>query len=151
MKKVTLVVALIISMTAFSKTSAASEVPGKTIGVIIEFGKKRLDCLKFGICRVTIQFDIGSLFGSSLTAAEERVAYGYATASKSSGISFRLIKDYMTETTRNEFFREGSFLVEEDFTLPDNLIKELGLKAGYTIRQGTYRYTENSKEIILIL
>lgn len=143
--------AMSISMLAFSGPLTGESLPGKTIGIKIEFGKKKLGCLKFGICSVSIIMDIESLFSKSLTATEDRVGYGTASATESARLSVCLKKNYMTPDTRTEFFIGGKFVVEEDFQLPPELVRQLGLPAGYIIKEGNYRYTENSEEIILSL
>lgn len=146
-----MILAFSIALSAYCKELPEMNPPGPTIGIKIIFGKKKLDCQKFGICEVILTFDLGTLFGSNLTAVEDRVGYGYASATESSRFTVRFVKSYMTAETRNEFFKEGKFIVGEDFVLPGEVTTKLGLPAGYTIREGIYKYTENSEEIILIL
>ncbi len=148
MKKVALIIALSISMLAFS---SKPEPPGPVIGVKIEFGKKSQDCKKFGICYITINFEVGNLFDNAQSPTEERTAYGYSSATKNSRLQLKLNKSFMTRSTRNEFFSDGKFLVEEDFVLPDEMAEKLGLSPGYTIRSGVYPYTETASEILLTL
>ena len=151
MKTFVMIIALTFTMTTFAEPLISFDPPGPTIGIQIEIGRKKLDCLKFGLCKISIVWDLGNLFGNYLTAAEDRVAYGYATATGSSGMSIRLVKEYMTQETLTEFFGNGEFIVGEDFYLPDDVTKALGLKRGYIIPEGVYKCTENSKEIILNL
>ena len=148
MKKVALIIALSISMLAFS---SKPEPPGPVIGVKIVFGKKSQDCKKFGICYITFNFEVANLFDNAQPPTEERTAYGYSSATKNSQLQLKLTKSFMTRTTENEFFKDGKFLVEEDFVLPEGMAQKLGLRPGYTIRSGVYTYTETASEIILIL
>ena len=146
-----MILALCLGLSCYSVELNSIEPPGPTIGVQIVFGKKKLDCLKFGICYIQITFDIDELFGSSLAAAENGVGYGYATKNETDRLNVRLIKTYMTAETLSEHFVDGNFRVDEDYKLPEDIALKLGLKPGYAIRTGVYKYTENSKEIILTL
>lgn len=143
--------AMCISMLAFSGPFPGESLPGKTIGIKIELGKKKLGCTKFGICSITLLLDLDELFSKGPDMAEDRVGYGSAYRSESGKLNIRLKKAYMTAGTTSEFFNGGKFVVEEDFTLSSEISGELGLPAGYTIKEGIYRYTENSDEIILSL
>jgi hypothetical protein len=151
MKLVVLILALSMVITAYSEPEPENASPGPTIGIKIIFGKKKLDCLKFGICDVIVTIDLGSLFGNNLTAVEDRVGYGYASATEASRFIVRFVKDYMTQETKSEFFVDGKFIVGEDYVLPPEVCRRLGLRSGYTIKEGVYKYSENSEEIILIL
>ena len=73
MRTLTFFIALSIAVPANLLELKASEVPGPTIGVKFVFGKKKLDCLKFGICDIILFFNIEELFGNALTAAENGV------------------------------------------------------------------------------
>ena len=148
MKKVALIIALSISMLAFS---SKPEPPGPVIGVKIVFGKRSQDCKKFGICEITINFEVGNLFDNAQPPTEERTAYGYSSATKDARLQVKLNKAFMTRSTQGEFFNDGKFVVEEDFMLPKRVAEELGLRSGYTIRSGVYTYTETASEIILTL
>ncbi len=146
-----MILALSYAISMQSNPVCLIEPPGPSVGIQVVFGKKRLDCQKFGICYVKLIFDLDELFGSNLTAAENGVGYGYASRGESSRFTVKFIKDYMTDETRSEYFQDGKFRVEEDYVLPDNIIQKLGLTPGYRISEGLYNYIENSKEIILIL
>jgi len=151
MKKVTIIAALCIFFLPDVKSIAAKPKPGIPIGIEIVFGRKKFDCEKIGICKIQLFLDLEDLFSKSMDAAEERVGYGYASKTETSKLRLRLVKDYMTSNTRTVFFSGGNFLVEEDYPLSPDVIKELGLPRGYVIKAGTYAVTETSAELILEL
>ena len=146
MKKVTLIVALCISMLAFSSTAA-----DPVYGIKIKFGKPSKDCKKFGICNITIVIDWASIVENLFANVEERTGYGLTQTTESAKLQINFVKEYMTQLTLKSFFQDGKFIVEEDYALDPSVASALNLAPGYVIKKGVYKYMENAKEIILIL
>ncbi len=107
---------------------------GYSVGpiVTIEIGRKKFGCLRFGICRITI--DPNPQDTLTVLAANKVSGTGSVNGKK---LSMEFYRSSMTPSTFDTYFGGDSFIVEEDFQLPADVATVLGVKS-YTIKAGIY-------------
>lgn len=99
----------------------------------------------FGICRIIIR---AKSEGNSIENLGANEFIATATYSKS---SFKLStsRELMKESTHNQYFSGGTFVMEEDYTVEKNSINN---KKEFTLKAGTYNIESNqSFEDLLFL
>ncbi len=128
----------------FSFLEIPKAVSGPVIQISFEIARKR-DCLGFGICNLNanISWEIYSPKGNNVSASAQEV---------NGKLVLTLNKENdMTREAYNKYFSNGYFLFEEDFSLPPEFCRKLGLEKNYTIKKGKYKTQEESNMIRLLL
>lgn len=87
----------------------------------IDFGRRSRDCNGFGVCRMVLTLEINFF---SVTTNDRG---NLVLEANSRGL----------EVVRS-FFGSNTITVEEDYVVPAEITKPLGLAPGYTIRAGKY-------------
>ncbi len=127
-------------LTALSLPTFASnnlpEPPSDGIGPIVKFqvelGRRKLGCIRFGICNITVLMTIEP----RTEALTENTATG--TAQITDGKLVMLFdRNSMTESTYQYHFGTGKFIVEEDFQLSPEVAAALGFRS-YNVKTGNY-------------
>ncbi len=105
------------------------------ISVVLDIGRKSRNCRGFGICKVTItielkgnqNLDFNEVNGilTNETKGKVTLVVPYDKTNKSKFVKETLSKEY--------------FLVEEDFVMPDDVLKKLELTGKYVIKKGKYK------------
>lgn len=102
------------------------------VTITIKIARKK-DCLGFGLCRFTIQ--------SNDIAARPVGNDGKALAEMRSDGHLILKLNKKTDISPEAFetyFSNGVFVCEDDFPVPDEVLKAMDFKGKYTIKAGSY-------------
>lgn len=94
--------------------------PKIPITIHIEFGRKSKGCTGFGICSMDITVDLEFS----------------ALANETGGLDVNFSDKGLARI--KEVFGSSTVVIEENFTLSDELCKNLELRSGYTIKAGKY-------------
>ncbi len=100
--------------------------PRVRLTITVDFGRRSRDCNGFGVCRVTATLEI---------------SFFQATTNERGNLVLEANQRGL-EQVRNHF-GSNTITVEEDYVLPADTAKQLGLASGYTIRAGRYTLTDN--------
>ena len=143
---------LIISTICFAGIAKAADnsdgIRGKKIKITIyiEFGKKTLDCKRFGFCD----------WGITLTGQPQKgglavnQALGEVFFNDNGQIVVEFKNDYMGSVTESTYFRNGIFKVEEDFIVPREILDKLEYKRDYIIKNGQYTVLEKDRSLVVV-
>ncbi len=112
------------------------------ITVFITFGMPTKDCTYNGICRITSKKKQKKTTIKCASIADISI-------SNKNRLLFKFRKNEMHLQTIKKHFRSGYFIILEDYTTPDFVIKALG-QCTTVIRQGVYpiKETDNYYEVI---
>jgi len=113
------------------------------ICVHIVFGRKKFDCRRFGICEVNIYFDGPSDGGTSF---REAIATAYFDEEGNFTCEFK--KEDLSSETQSNFF-DANFRMEEDFDIPQEVLRELKRDTPYKITVGDYVVEDTGKSLIV--
>lgn len=102
--------------------------PRVRLTITVDFGRASRGCNSFGICSVTISAEI-SFFQATTNDAGKLVL-----EANQRGL----------ETVRSRF-GSNTITLEEDYVLPADTAKQLGLASGYTIRAGRYTLVDDGR------
>jgi hypothetical protein len=64
---------------------------------------------------------------------------------------FETSKDLLTSKTYNEYFKGGQFLIEDEFSVPAEVLNELGIKEQYIIGVGEHKVSERGGNLSIAL
>ncbi len=111
--------------------------------ISFEIGRKKFDCEKFGVCWTKIDPNIKL----------ETPALGRSASGTGAVIGKKLTVEFyrtsMNDETYKIYFSGGNFIVEDDFEMPSEVTRALGLES-YTIKAGIYPITEVSENKLLV-
>ena len=159
MLKILVVVALALFVMPYDSFAQADEAPpantslepggsggGAQTLIKLEFGRPKKDCAGFGIC--SISFGIGDIIGiirfiGSLLRSQS-VGTGGINDDGNYQVDFAL--ETMDEFTRNHYFPDGTFRVNETYELPSELLEGTGVES-YTIQPGVYPVVEAQVQV----
>lgn len=108
------------------------------IKIHIEWGRKSKGCEGFGICSTDIDID-----------AQLSDAAFFGRANANGNLVLEVTKIGMESI--NKRFSSNTIILEEDFILSDDVCKSLGLKTGYTIKQGKYTVKTDSSGLTTVI
>ena len=100
--------------------------PRVRVSIDVDFGRRSRDCRGFGVCSVTITIEF---------------SFFQATTNERGNLVLEANQRGL-EQVRNHF-GSNTITVEEDYVLPADTAKQLGLASGYTIRAGRYTLADN--------
>ncbi len=100
--------------------------PRVRVSIDVDFGRRSRDCRGFGVCSVTITIEF---------------RFFQATTNERGNLVLEANQRGL-EQVRNHF-GSNTITVEEDYVLPADTAKQLGLASGYTIRAGRYTLADN--------
>lgn len=108
-----------------------------TISISFEIARRR-DCLGFGFCNFTLEFDFNRINSGTGTM--------YLDDSKGGG---NFIIEINKATGINpegytKYFKSGTFLMEDDSPIPGNILKGLGISGDRTLLAGKHKITERN-------
>jgi len=115
------------------------------ITIFIEFGKKKMDCKRFGFCNWGITFTTQMQKGGLGT----NQSYGEVFVDENKQIVVEFKTDYMNAVTESTYFRDGIFKVEEDFIVPRDILDRLGYNGDYVIKEGRYSVLEKDDSLVV--
>ncbi len=102
------------------------------------------DCDGFGWCRGTIVVDPAPRpIGNVGNAVAEINAAGRLT------LTFNKSTDLSPEAF-NKYFSKGTFVCEDDFPVPVEILKALGYSGSYTVAKGNYNITTTRDGLLTI-
>lgn len=125
MKKILIFILILIT---FDVVEAYSKLVVK-----VKWGRAR-DCKSMGICFLV--FNVDEITESK---GQTNAIIDY-TKSQHLTISFNKTKD-ITQETFEKYFSKGSFICEDDFPVPAEILKALNYPGPYTIKAGEYPIT----------
>ncbi|MEN9609424.1 MAG: hypothetical protein RLZZ628_238 [Bacteroidota bacterium] len=105
------------------------------IKISVTFGRASKGCAGFGICSLSIELKQRLLPEESSTAQ---------LINKK--LSLTIGKNTLSKTTLNKSLSNGRFLIEEAFTIPADVAKQLGVSA-YTIPAGSYAIQDSGSSL----
>jgi hypothetical protein len=114
------------------------------IWILLEFGKRSLDCTGFGFCR----FDMGLEKAINKANLSVNQAYGEGYFEDDGHFVIEFPKDNMRNETVTTYFN-NKFIVEEDFEIPHEMLGRLKYSGNYKIKTGEYRITEKEGRLIV--
>lgn len=140
--KTRVIIALMsIFMILVGETNSYAIKPKLTIK--LDIGRRSLDCKKFSICSIEIGI-------SERLASNQANAVAEITKDGKFKVSIKKSKG-MTDECYNTYFSSGTFLVEEAFDIPIEVLTELdNSPETLTVRAGNYDITENNDELIIV-
>ena len=102
------------------------------VTITIKIARKK-DCLGFGWCRFTIQSDdfFARPVGNDGKAQAEMRSDGHFVMKLNK-------KTDLSPEAYETYFSKGVFVCEDDFPVPDELLKAMDFKGKYTIKEGSY-------------
>ena len=100
--------------------------PRVRVSIDVDFGRRSRGCSGFGVCSVTITIEF---------------RFFQATTNERGNLVLEANQRGL-EQVRNHF-GSNTITVEEDYVLPADTAKQLGLASGYTIRAGRYTLADN--------
>jgi hypothetical protein len=136
-------ICLCLLLTSFYIVNS-SELSKKRISLFIDIGKKSCDCCECGFCGMGITVTWNQ---ENIPLAGEKKAYGYVEDINGT-LVMTLFVDSMTEKTINTYFSNHQFIMGEDFTIPYEICKELGIKS-YTLKKGNYKVIQQDRKFII--
>lgn len=109
------------------------------IHVSLEFGRKP-DCKGFGICYIKLNFFDGpGGLGKNQANAE-------AYFDQQDHLVLDFLKEYLGSETKSVYFPK-SFIMEEDYEVPREILEKLKYYKPYVIKAGSYEYAETEERI----
>lgn len=121
-------------------------IPGKKIKLwcIIEFGRKKFDCTRFSICRIS-----GGWVPLSVTIepTEKNSAYGEVYMDGETFV-VEFILDNLRKDTKSTYFADN-FIMEDSFEVPREILDKLKYDGDYIINQGDYPILETKSRLIV--
>lgn len=116
--------------------------PNKLV-IEIYFGR-RGDCEGWGICKVSIGFE--------RTQANSGIASIYPDKLSKNKLILEIDKARgISAEQYQKYFKSGTFVIEENYPIPSEILRELGLPSGNTILEGKYPVTERNGIIYVTL
>ena len=134
MKKVLMLV--FISLVAICFEAEAMS-PNWYIIIHVNYGQRGKNCTGFGVCGIWIDAGEGD-------PPKDRVAGIPGKIENLNGkISITHDVSNIDKTTMKNQFASKKFVVDEDFKIPDDIVKQLKLAAGSNIiKKGTYNFKQ---------
>lgn len=102
--------------------------PRIRVTVTVEFGRASRECRGFGVCSVTVSAEL-SFFQATTNDAGKLVI-------ETNQRGFEQVRTH---------FGSNTITVEEDYVLPANTSKQVGLPTGYTIKAGRYTLADDGR------
>lgn len=120
---------------------------GQATYIKIKFGRPKFDCKKgFGIC--SIEFSIRDIF--ELIGIIRQVlsvgGSGSGGINDDGNLQVDIYAESMDEETKDLYFHDGIFTLNESFDLPPEALEYLGI-SDYHIEAGNYNYEEVTIEL----
>ena len=100
--------------------------PRVRVSIDVDFGRRSRDCRGFGVCSVTITIEF---------------SFFQATTNERGNLVLEANQRGLEQVRSH--FGSNTITVEEDYVLPADTAKQLGLASGYTIRAGRYTLADN--------
>ncbi len=94
----------------------------------IDWGRRSKNCRGFGICTISLIIEFRSFVG----------------VNQDGSFTLLLNDNGLNEVTT--YFGDNKIILEEDYVLPEDLTKKMGLKDGYSIKKGTYLISRNPNQ-----
>jgi len=113
---------------------------GPKIRITIEVGRRSRDCLRIGVCTISLDRNMGPQSGPN----GENTVTGTAWI-ENGKLKIEFDRASMTEVTYQTHFGTGKFQLEEDYILPSDVASALGIKI-YTIKTGKYAVIQTTGE-----
>ena len=133
-----------IILLAFVMVSADVVTAYSWVTITIKIARKK-DCLGFGWCKITIQSDdiLARPVGNDGKALAEMRSDGHLILklNKKTDISPEAYETY---------FSKGVFVCEDDFPLPEEVLKALDIKDKYIIKEGSYDVTQKGDLLTIV-
>jgi hypothetical protein len=105
---------------------------------ILTFGKGD-DCLGFNICNIAEDNQRGK---------EENQARIFIH-NRDGRVEFHFMKSSISDQSFLKYFSTGYFIVDADFTIPNHLVTNIGIKNN-VIKAGKYKIAETSESYIVL-
>ena len=102
--------------------------------ITIRIGRKKYDCDKFGLCKMTIEPDEMPKPGSGNRG-------GSIGSNYNGGLQLNVLKSTMDVATTTKYFSNDAFIVGEDFEIPNEIVQSLNLRRT-VIPTGQYSVTD---------
>jgi len=158
MKKILTILIAAVLVGAFALQSLAVQpkyeyygTPGKKIKLwcIIEFGRKKYGCTRFGICKLFGGWEPLAATGTTgtLGTTETNGAHGEVYMDGDTFV-IEFLTDDMGKDTRSIYFN-NNFKVEEDFEIPREILDKLKHEGNYIITQGEYPIQDTKSRLIV--
>lgn len=98
------------------------------VKITIDFGRKSRGCVGFGICSIVAEGEISL----------DQISFK-GDVTSNGNLQLEVTKLGMESVIKT--FGSKTIILEEDFTVSDEVCNQIGLKAGYTIKAGKYNVT----------
>lgn len=99
------------------------------ISIHIEWGRVSRNCDGFGLCKtdIDIEFQFNDFF---------------ANVTKAGNLNLEVTKSGLESITKK--FGGNTIIIEEDYLIPSDVCKQIGLREGYTVKAGKYTVVKNA-------